>query len=115
MEPEQVCKEMAGELEDAARWLAEGGLSEREFQSLLDILEKRKLTGSGFKLTGFRAGDGGVHFTLRSAADTLWRVMDVDPKSGKLITARRVGRNADRGKKARRKFHNLLLQSVSRR
>lgn len=84
MEPEQLCEELAGELEDAARWLSAGGLNEREFCALIDILGKRKLNGSGLKLTGFRVGNGGVHFSLRTAADALCMIMDVDPKSGKL-------------------------------
>lgn len=84
MEPEQVCSELAGELEDAAYWLAAGGLSEREFGALLRILGKRRLNGSGLEITGFRGGDGGVHFVLRNAENPLYWVMDVDPCTGKL-------------------------------
>ena len=76
---------MSDELEDAARWLMAGGLSERELCSLLDILGKRTLNGSGLKLGGFRDGAGGVHFTLRTAADSLCLIMDFDPCSERLI------------------------------
>lgn len=86
MEPEQACEQLAGELEDAARWLSAGGLSEREFCNLLSIVGKRKLNGSGLKLAGFRGGDGGVHFTLRTAADDLCIIMDMDPCTGRLVT-----------------------------
>jgi hypothetical protein len=84
LKPEQVCDEMTGDLEDAARWFSAGGLSEREFGALLDILGKRKLNGSGLKLGGFRAGDGGIHFTLRTASDAVCVIMDFDPGTGKV-------------------------------
>jgi hypothetical protein len=84
MKPEQVFDEMTGDLEDAARWFSAGGLNEREFDALLDILGKRKLNGSGLRLGGFRAGDGGIHFTLRTASDAICVIMEFDPGTGKV-------------------------------
>jgi hypothetical protein len=76
---------MTGELEDAAHWLSAGGLKEREFRALLDILGRRKLNGSGLKLAGFRAGDGGIHFILRTSEDAVCVIMDFEPCTGRVI------------------------------
>ena len=84
MEPQQVWNELTEELEDTARWIAAGALSERELCSLLEIFGKRKLNGSCCKLTGSIGANGVVQFALRSAEDELLMVMEVDPQTGRM-------------------------------
>ena len=87
MEPAQVCEEMSGELEDAARWLVAGGLSPRQFCSLLMALEAKKHERFGLKLSIAVSLDGVVHLSLRFAeSGELCASMDVDPVSGKAVT-----------------------------
>jgi hypothetical protein len=83
----EICKEMAGELEDVARRLSGGELSPGQFRSLLNTLEKKKLERFGMKLDSEVSIDGVVHFSLRFAeGDELCASMDVDPITGKLST-----------------------------
>jgi hypothetical protein len=82
---DEVCQELAGELEDMARWLSKGDLSPGQFRSLLNTLEKRKLERFGMKLSSAVSIEGVVHFSLRfSDTDELCASMDVDPVTGKL-------------------------------
>ncbi len=87
MDHAEICKEIAGELEDMARWLSGGELSPGQFRSLLNALEKKKLERFGMKLSSEISIDGVVHFSLRFAEnDELCASMDVDPITGKLTT-----------------------------
>ena len=87
MNHDEICKEIAGELGDMAKWLSRGDLSPGQFRSLLNTLEKRKLERFGMKLSSTVSIDGVVHFSLRFAeANELCASMDVDPISGKLST-----------------------------
>ncbi len=87
MNHDEICKEIAGELEDMAKWLSRGELSPGQFRSLLTTLEKKKLERFGMKLSSTISVDGVVHFTLRFAqADELCASMDVNPITGKLST-----------------------------
>ena len=83
----EICQEIAGELEDMAKWLSRGDLSPGQFRSLLNTLEKKKLERFGMKLSSTVSIDGVVHFSLRFVeADELCASMDVDPITGKLST-----------------------------
>jgi DNA-binding Xre family transcriptional regulator len=87
MNHEEICKELAGELEDMARWLSGGELSPGQFRLLLNALEKRKLERHGMKLSSMTSIEGVVHFSLRfSDTDELCASMDVDPINGKIST-----------------------------
>ena len=87
MNHEEICKEIAGELVDMAKWLSRGDLSPGQFRSLLNTLEKKKLERFGMKLSSTVSIEGVVHFTLRFVeADELCASMDVDPITGKLST-----------------------------
>lgn len=87
--PDEVCKEISGELEDMARWLSCGELGSERFRQLVSHLEARKLQRHGFKLSSSVSADGVVHFTLRFAHnDELCASMDVEPLSGKLCVQR---------------------------
>lgn len=82
-----ICREIAGELADMARWLSGGELGPGQFRLMLNTLEKRKLEKFGMKLSSTVSIDGVVHFTLRFAeSDELCASMDVDPATGKLAT-----------------------------
>jgi hypothetical protein len=84
---DEICREIAGELEDMAKWLSRGDLSPGQFRLLLNTLEKKKLERFGMKLSSTVSIDGVVHFSLRFVeADELCASMDVDPVSGKLST-----------------------------
>lgn len=84
---DEICKELAGELADMAKWLSRGDLSPGQFRSLLNTLEKKKLERFGMKLSSTVSIDGVVHFSLRFAeGDELCASMDVDPITGKLST-----------------------------
>lgn len=83
----EICQEIAGELEEMARWLSSGELSPGQFRSLLNTLEKKKLEHVGMKLSSSISVDGVVHFSLRFAeGEELCATMDVDPITGKLST-----------------------------
>ena len=87
MSHDDICKELAGELEDMARWLSGGEMGPGQFRLMLNTLEKRKLEKNGMKLSSFVSEDGVVHFSLRFAeTDELCASMDVDPISSKLNT-----------------------------
>ena len=87
MSHEEICKEIADELEDMARWLSGGELSPGQFRLVLNSLEKKKLERFGMKLSSTTSVDGVVHFSLRFAeSDELCASMDVDPITGKLCT-----------------------------
>lgn len=84
---DDICKEIAGELEEMARWLSGGELSPERFRLSLGSLEAQKLKRFGLKLRSLVSDDGMVHFTLRFAeTDELCASMDVDPITGKLST-----------------------------
>ncbi len=87
MTHEEICAEIAEDLESMARWLSSGELSPGQFRSLLGVLERKKLERFGMKLASSISVGGVVHFTLRFA-DTgeLCATMDVDPIGGKLST-----------------------------
>lgn len=85
MDHGEICKEIAGELENMARWLSGGELSPGQFRLLLNTLEKEKLRRFGMKLSSTVSIEGVVHFTLRfSENDELCATMDADPITGKL-------------------------------
>ena len=87
MSHNEICKEIAGELEEMARWLSGGELGPGQFRLLLNTLEKRKLEKFGMKLSSFVSEDGVVHFSLRFAKnDELCASMDVEPSTGKMKT-----------------------------
>ena len=87
--PEEVCKEIAGELEDMVRWLSGGEMGPEQFRQLVAHLEARKLQRHGFKLSSSVSEVGVVHFSLRYAdSGELCASMDVDPLSGKLSVQR---------------------------
>ena len=83
----EVCREISGELQDIARWLAGSDLSPEQYRLGVTRLEDQKLKRFGLKLSSSVSGDGVVHFTLRfSDDDELCVSMDVDPTTGKLTT-----------------------------
>jgi len=85
MDHDQVCKEISGELQDMAGWLAGGGLSPEQFRLGLTRLEDRKLKRFGLKLSSFVSADRKVHFTLRfSDTNEFCSSMNVDSVTGKL-------------------------------
>lgn len=87
MSHEEICKEISGELEDAARGLSGGVIDPEQFRVLVSILEQQKLKRFGMKLSSTVAADGVVRFSLRFAdTDELCASMDVDPETGKLTT-----------------------------
>ncbi len=86
MTADDVCREIAGELEDAARGLSGGMLRAEEFRALVEELERQKLKRHGFKLHSEVSGRL-VHFSLRFAdTEELCSSMDVDPETGILNT-----------------------------
>lgn len=86
MTAEEVCEEISGELEDAARGLSGGILSAEQFRSLVVELERQKIKRHGYKLLSSISEDQIVHFALRFAdTDELCSTMDVDPETGKLV------------------------------
>jgi hypothetical protein len=83
--PQELCKEIAGELSDMASWLADGELNPDEFQRTVAAFEARKLQRFGFKLTSAVSENRVVHFTLRFAdSEELCASMDVDPSTGEM-------------------------------
>ena len=83
----EICQEISGELEDAARGLSGGVLDPEQFRVLVNTLEDQKLKRFGMKLSSTVTADGVVHFSLRFAdTDELCASMDVDPETGKLST-----------------------------
>ncbi len=87
MHHHEICREISGELEDAARGLAGGVLSPGQFRILVETLEMKKLTRFGFKLSSRASEDGLVHFSLRFAdSGDLCSSMEVNPETGKLFT-----------------------------
>ena len=89
MNPDEICKEISGELQDVARWLSGGELGPEQFRQLVAHLEARKLKRHGFKLSSSVSEDGVVHFSLRFAeSDNLCASMDVDPMTGELRVQR---------------------------
>ena len=82
---ELACKEIAGELEDIARWLSNSDLSPRDFQRAVTTLEARKLQRFGFELTSTISEDKWVHFTLRfEEYGELCARMDINPATGEM-------------------------------
>lgn len=85
MNHDEICKEISGELEDVARWVAGGGLSPEEYRVLVDSLEERKLKRFGLRLSSIVCDDRVQEFSLRFAeTDELCARMDVDPATGSL-------------------------------
>ena len=83
MNSEGVCKEIGGELQDMAGWLAGGELSPEEYRRWVTMMEERKLKNFGLKLNSSVSEDKMVHFTLRFVeTDELCLSMDVDPFTG---------------------------------
>ena len=84
MDHDQACKEISGELQDMAGWLAGDGLSPEQFRLGLTRIEDQKLKRFGLKLSSFVSEDGEVHFTLRfSDTNELCASMDGDSVTGK--------------------------------
>ena len=82
-DPCSACREIAGELCDAAGWLAGGGLSAEDFRRTLATLEARKLARFGFTLASAVSEGPMVHFSLRFAeTGELCASMDVDIDTG---------------------------------
>jgi len=85
MTADQICQEISGELEDAARGLSGGMLDPEQFRSLVEELERQKLNRHGFKLQSQVIGSI-VHFSLRFAdTNEVCANMDVNPETGKLV------------------------------
>ena len=84
---EEICKEISGELQDMAHWLAGGGLSPEQFRLGLTRLEDRKLKRFGLKISSSVSEDRLVHFTLRFAeTDEFCSSMNVDSATGEMTT-----------------------------
>lgn len=84
---DEICKEIAGELEAAARGLSGGVLSPDRFRRVVEELERQNFKRHGFKLSSSVTDERVVHFTLRfTDTDELCASMDVDPMTGKLRT-----------------------------
>jgi len=49
--PEEICKELAGELTDIASWLADGELTPEQFLSTVAAFEVKKLQRFGLRLS----------------------------------------------------------------
>jgi hypothetical protein len=82
---DEVCKEISGELEDTARWLAGGQLSPEQYRRAVTRMEHCKHERFGFKLSSFVSDGGLVHFSLRLAdTDELCASMDVNPWTGEI-------------------------------
>ena len=82
-DPCAACREIAGELCDAAGWLAGGGLSAEEFRRTLALLEARKLARFGLTLASAVSEGPLVHFSLRFVENgELCASMDVDIDTG---------------------------------
>ena len=87
MSHDEICKEIAGELQDMAHWLSGGQLGPEQFRLLLGTLEKRKLKQFGMNLSSHVTIDGVVHFSLRfSERNELCASIDVNPITGELST-----------------------------
>lgn len=87
LEPDEICEEISGELQDMARWLSGDGLSPEQYRLGLTRLEEQKLKRFGLKLSSRVSEDGMVHFSLRfSDTAELCVIMDVDSLTGKLTT-----------------------------
>jgi hypothetical protein len=83
----ELCKEIAGELEDMAHWLSGRNLSLEQFRLDLTKLEAQKVECFGMKLSSLISEHRVVRFTLRFAeTGELCARMDVDPITGKLST-----------------------------
>lgn len=81
--PEQVCKEISGELREMAGWLANGELSPEQLRSAVVTLESKKVARFGFRLESAVDDSMHVKFSLRQAeSGELCASMDVDPRTG---------------------------------
>lgn len=76
-------REIAGELQDVARWMSGDGMSPERFRVAVTMLEKQKLLRHGLTLSSEISEGPTVHFSLRFA-DTgeLCASMDVNPETG---------------------------------
>ena len=83
---EEVCKEISGELEEAARSLARRLIVPELFRAMVENVERQTLKRHGFKLSSSISESGVVHFTLRYAdTNEICTSMDVDPETGSLV------------------------------
>jgi hypothetical protein len=90
--PDEICKEIAGELRDITRWLAGGDINPEEFRQAVELVEARKLARFGLLLNSFVSPDGTAHFTLRFAdSDEPCASIDVDPRTGRSSSDQTVG------------------------
>ena len=87
MTADEVCKQIAGELAEAARGLSGGILTPEKFRLLVEDLERQHLKRHGFKLESSVSEGGIVRFRLRFG-DTgeVCASMTVDPQTGKMVT-----------------------------
>ena len=86
---QEICKEISGEVEDMARWLAGGGLSPEQFRLALSRLEDRKLKRFGLILSSSISEDSLVHFTLRFAGtEEFCASMNVNSATGAMTIQR---------------------------
>lgn len=91
--PEEICAEISGELQDMARWLAGDDMSPEHFRLAVARLEEQKLKRFGLKLSSSASENGIVHFTLRFAnTDEFCASMDVDPATGTMTVQKSCGR-----------------------
>ena len=82
---DEICKEISGELQDMAKWLAGDNLSPEHYRLAVARLEDRKLKRFGLKLNSAVSEDGLVHFTLRFAnTDEICSSIDVAPETGEM-------------------------------
>lgn len=84
--PDEICREIAGELRDITRWLAGGDINPEEFRQAVQMVEARKLARFGLRLSSSVSRDGIAHFALRFADnDELCTSIDVDPRTGRSL------------------------------
>jgi hypothetical protein len=84
VDPDAICREIAGELRDITRWLAGGDINPEEFRQAVHMVEARKLARFGLRLNSFIAPEGTAHFTLSFAdSDETCASIDVDPRTGR--------------------------------
>ena len=81
----EVCKEIAGELQDILGWFSGSGLTPEQFRQSVVMFEAAKMQRFGLQLASRVSLGGKVHFSLRVAGSgELCASMDVDPMTGVL-------------------------------
>lgn len=82
---EELCLEIAGELRDITRWLAGGDMNPEQFRLAVEVLEERKVSRYGFRLSSTIDAGGIATFALHHAGSgELCTTFRVDPCTGAL-------------------------------